>query len=130
MAQTINLDTSQRVDIVCRRGDTFSLRLTLTNSSGAAAFTADDIFLMQVRDSDLNDSATAADITLETTVTSVDPTTQTYVDFTFSNTEMQIASGLYVYDIEQQAYDGATGPTVGTLIYGTFKVNEDVSITA
>jgi len=130
MAQTINLDTSQRVDIVCRRGDTFSLRLTLTDSSGVAAFTVDDIFLMQVRDSDLNDSATAADITLATTVTSVDPTAQTYVDFTFSNTEMQIPSGLYVYDIEQQAYDGATGPTVGTLIYGTFKVNEDVSITA
>jgi len=131
MATTINLDTSQRVHIICKRGDTFDLRLTLTTSSGAAAFTADDIFLMQVRDSDLNDSATAADITLATTVNSVDPTTQTYVDFSFDSATMKgIPSGLYVYDIEQQAYDGATGPTVSTLIYGTLKVNEDVSITA
>lgn len=131
MATTINLDTSQRVDIVCKRGDTFSLRLTLTTDGGAAAFTADDIFLMQVRDSDVNDSATAADITLTTSVNSIDPTAQTYVDFTFDSATMKaVPSGLYVYDIEQQAYDGATGPTVSTLIYGTFKVNEDVSITA
>lgn len=131
MATTINLDTSQRVDIVCKRGDTFSLRLTLTTDQGAAAFTADDIFLMQVRDSDVNDSATAADITLTTSVDSIDPTAQTYIDFTFDSATMKdIPSGLYVYDIEQQAYDGATGPTVSTLIYGTFKVNEDVSITA
>jgi hypothetical protein len=131
MATTINLDTSQRVDIICKRGDSFSLRLTLTNSSGTAAFTADDIFLMQVRDSDTNDSATAADITLTTSETGIDPSNQTYIDFSFDSATMKaVPSGLYVYDIEQQAYDGATGPTVSTLIYGTFKVNEDVSITA
>jgi len=126
MATTINLDTSQRVDIICKRGDTFDLRLTLTTSSGAAAFTVSDTFLMQVRDSDLNDSATAADITLAATVDSVDPTTQTYVDFQFSAAQMRgVPSGLYVYDIEQEA-----SGVVTTLIYGTFKVNEDVSITA
>ena len=126
MATTINLDTSQRVDIICKRGDTFSLRLTLTDSDGNASFTSSDVFLMQVRDSDLNDSATAADITLSTSVTSVDPTAQTYVDFTFSAATMKaVSSGLYVYDIEQEA-----SGVVTTLIYGTFKVNEDVSITA
>ena len=34
-------------------------------------------------------------------------------------------AGLYVYDVEQKS-----GSTVTTLIYGTLKVNEDVSITA
>jgi hypothetical protein len=36
-----------------------------------------------------------------------------------------VSSGLYVYDIEQKTSAGV----VTTLIYGTFKVNEDVSIT-
>jgi len=36
-----------------------------------------------------------------------------------------INAGLYVYDIEQKTNEGV----VTTLIYGTLKVNEDVSIT-
>jgi len=34
-------------------------------------------------------------------------------------------SGLYIYDVEQK-----TAAVVSTLIFGTLKVNEDVSITA
>ena len=123
MATTINLDTSQRVDIICKRGDTFSLRLTLTDSDGAASFAETDTFLMQVRDADTNDTTTE----LSTTPTTPDPTLQTYIDFTFSPSVMRdIESGLYVYDIEQETSEGA----VTTLIYGTFKVNEDVAITS
>jgi hypothetical protein len=123
MATTINLDTSQRVDIICKRGDTFSLRLTLTDSDGAASFAQTDTFLMQVRDADTNDATTE----LSTTPTTPDPTSQTYIDFTFSPSTMRdIDSGLYVYDIEQETSAGA----VTTLIYGTFKVNEDVAITS
>lgn len=123
MATTINLDTSQRVDIICKRGDTFSLRLTLTDSDGAASFAQTDTFLMQVRDADTNDT----DTELSTTPTTPDPTSQTYIDFTFSPSVMRvIESGLYVYDIEQETSEGA----VTTLIYGTFKVNEDVAITS
>jgi hypothetical protein len=122
MASTINLDTSQRVDIICKRGDTFSLRLTLTDSEGAASFAQTDTFLMQVRDADTNDASTE----LSTSPTTPDPTSQTYIDFTFSATTMQgIDSGLYVYDIEQETSEGV----VTTLIYGTFKINEDVAIT-
>ena len=43
MAQTINLDTSQRVDITCRKGDTFDLSLTLKdNASTPASVVADN----------------------------------------------------------------------------------------
>ncbi len=123
MATTINLDTSQRVDIICKRGDTFSLRLTLTDSDGAASFESTDTFLMQVRDADTNDTSTE----LSTTPTTPDPTSQTYIDFTFSAATMKaVESGLYVYDIEQETSSGV----VTTLIYGTFKINEDVAITA
>jgi hypothetical protein len=134
MATQINLDTSQRVDITCRRGDTFSLRLTLTDSSTppVASFAQTDVFLMQVRDADTNDEATI----MSASPTTPDPTVQSYVDFTIDAVTMKaVASGLYVYDIEQEtnpaAVDGVTpASVVTTLIYGTLKVNEDVSITA
>ena len=123
MATTINLDTSQRVDIICKRGDTFSLRLTLTDENGDASFESTDTFLMQVRDADTNDTTTVFEISN----VSADPTLQTYVDFTKAASDMKaVDSGLYVYDIEQETADGV----VSTLIYGTLKVNEDVSITA
>lgn len=124
MAKTINLDTSQRVDIICKRGDTFSLRLTLTDNATppVASFDQTDTFLMQVRDADTNDTSTE----LSTSPTTPDPTSLTYIDFTFGASTMRaIDAGLYVYDIEQEKADGA----VTTLIYGTFKVNEDVAIT-
>jgi hypothetical protein len=77
---------------------------------------------MQVRDADTNDSSTI----LEIQPTTPDPSTSTAIDFTESATNMRaVSSGLYVYDIEQKTSAGV----VTTLIYGTFKVNEDVSIT-
>lgn len=47
----INLDITDRLDITCRRGDTFELNLTLKDSSGSALplLTDDYTFLMQVR---------------------------------------------------------------------------------
>ena len=36
------------------------------------------------------------------------------------------SAGLYVYDIEMT--DDSEGDKVTTLIYGTFKINEDVSV--
>jgi len=125
MATQINLDTSQRVDITCRRGDTFSLRLTLTDATDPSlgSFLATDSFLMQVRDADTNDTATVIDVA---PVTGVDPTATTHIEFTVAASVMKdVLSGLYVYDIEQETDTGV----VVTLIYGTFKVNEDVSIT-
>jgi hypothetical protein len=125
MATQINLDTSQRVDITCRRGDTFSLRLTLTDATDPSlgSFNSTDSFLMQVRDADTNDTTTVIDVP---PVTGVDPTVTTHIDFTVAATDMKLVpSGLYVYDIEQETDTGV----VVTLIYGTFKVNEDVSIT-
>lgn len=49
----VNLDISDRLDVTCRRGDTFELTLTLKDSSGTALplVTDDYKFLMQVRSS-------------------------------------------------------------------------------
>jgi hypothetical protein len=129
-ATKINLDTSSRVDITCRKGDTFSLRLTITNAAGdAAGFAANDVFLFEVRDSDVGIlvSNGSANFTATVTASGSDVTAQ-YIDFTVAATVMKtMPAGLYVYDIEQKA---ASDSSVATLIYGTLKVNEDISETA
>lgn len=128
MAKTINLDTSQRVDIICRKGDTFSLRLTLTDESGeTAGFAANDTFRMQVRDSDTGsnvitntESNTAFEILVTATGTDV---TNKYVDFSKDASVMKtMPAGEYVYDIEQ-----TSGSVTKTLIYGVIKINEDIT---
>ena len=127
-ATKINLDTSSRVDVTCRKGDTFSLRLTVTKADGTAAFVNGDIFLLQVRDSDTGDLVTNGSDTFAATVTASNTdVSNKYIDFTVAHTVMKtMPSGLYVYDVEQKT----TSSVVSTLIFGTLKVNEDVSITA
>jgi len=51
MANKVNLDVSERLDIICRQGDTFSLTLTLKDSAGDALPLSTDNyrFAMQVR---------------------------------------------------------------------------------
>ena len=46
--------------------------------------------------------------------------------FVGADTMATIPSGIYVYDIEMT--DVSENDKVTTLIYGTFKVNEDVSV--
>lgn len=143
MAQTINLDTSQRVDITCRKGDTFELVLTLTKDSGASAVHDDDGFRMQVRDSDTNESSTimngilgsatetdANDTTAGTDGNIVITTDAANKKVTFKSlaTDMNaspVVSGLYVYDIQKT--DSQDSERVSTLLYGTFKIIEDVT---
>ncbi len=127
-ATKINLDTSSRVDVTCRKGDTFSLRLTVTKADGTAAFANNDIFLLQVRDSDTGDLVSNGSDNFAATVTASNTdASNKYIDFTVAHTVMKtMPSGLYVYDVEQKTTSGV----VSTLIFGTLKVNEDVSITA
>ena len=136
MARTINLDTSQRVDIVCKKGDTFELQLQLKDDDGNSIVEAGDFFKMEVRTSDLSEGvATNDDVILTTEVAN---TNSKYIDYSMVPSEGRVTftvsdsnmggttSGLYVYDI--QMTDRSDSFRVTTLIYGTFKINEDVSI--
>ena len=49
MASKVNLDVAERLDITCKRGDTFSLTLTLNDSSGTAIDLTGYEFLMDVK---------------------------------------------------------------------------------
>ena len=56
MASSVNLDTSEVLNITCKKGDTFSLTLTLKDSSGTALTlsTSNYEFLMQVKSETVN----------------------------------------------------------------------------
>lgn len=139
MANSINLDTAERLDITCRRGDSFALDLDVTDSSGDALDMTGYTFKMEVRTTDTIDVTELANsaILLTTTDTSntnnkqIVPTSDADdleagdVAFTVTAANMKgVTGGAYVYDI--QAVDG-TGK-VTTWLYGAFIVNEDVSV--
>ena len=126
MAQQLNLDRSQRVDIVCRKGDTFTLNLELKDEHGVAIDVTSHTFLMQVRVSDEDTTLTTAstDVPLLMAVDLTDAS-DGLVKFSKAAPNMKdVSSGLYVYDISQN-----NTSTEETILYGTFKVNEDISIT-
>lgn len=132
MENVLNLDRSQRLDIICRKGDTFTLNLELKDDSSAAIVLTSmrDFysFKMDVRASD----SSLANIVDITPIVSKD--TVGLVTFSVDASNMTMDSGLYVYDVQQTRTDTGTDPetilSVDTLIYGTFKVNEDVTVSA
>jgi len=135
MSNTINLDRSQRLDIVCRKGDTFVLNLELKDDDGRPIDLTGDptniySFVMEVR---LSDKSTTALLTPDVTIaTNVDG----LVTLRVPASEMNVSAGLYVYDIQQTRQDTSRPGSdndyqelsVETLVYGTFKINEDVTV--
>jgi hypothetical protein len=127
MATQINLDIAQRVDITCRRGDTFVLELTFKDEDGVAIDLSSGYnWKMQVRETDTsstalldgnsnddnaNDFAFTGDNNGLLTITSV------------ASVMAGIEGGLYVYDLQS-----AQGAVVITWMFGKFTVNEDVSV--
>ena len=157
MANQINLDRSQRVDITCKRGDTFNLNLELKDDAGIALVLGDTqdsnlsdyyFYKMEVREVDTHDG-TGGPGTTEGYVLQMDGTVSTtddgLVTFTKSHDQMtgvNVPSGVYVYDIQQKIVsdlgdddaEGGTGDdadtihSVETLLYGIFKIVEDVTV--
>ena len=133
MANKLNLDQSQRVDIVCRKNDTFALKLHISDENGTAVdLSSGWSFNMDVRTADTDDSnpimstgnSGAGQITVN-----IAGGSSGEVLFTCQAEDMDVAAGLYVYDIQQ--VDTSSDPDiVETVLYGTFQINEDVTITA
>lgn len=128
MAQ-INLDTAQRLDITCRKGDTFQLEIDFTQTINTTGW------LMHVRETDTSEGEENIIILLDemddTNGFEVDDGDGTGVIITDSKLTVNIAatvmddvdSGMFVYDI-QNTNDGI----VKTYMYGIFKVNEDITV--
>jgi hypothetical protein len=126
MATQINLDIAQRVDITCRRGDTFVLELTFKDEDGVAIdISSGYSWKMQVKDSDTSDVALLNGNSIDDNAN----------DFAFSGDNngvltitatasvmATISGGSYVYDLQS-----SQGAVVTTWMFGKFTVNEDVS---
>ena len=119
MAALINLDTAQRVDITCRKGDSFRLELTFKDDAGAVINLTGYTWKLDVRETDTSVSAIIEDDSFTYNGTNLGVLTITAPPATMAG----IDGGLYVYDL-QSTNAGA----VKTWLYGIFKVNEDVTI--
>ena len=129
----VNLDTAARLDIICRKGDTFSLAVdfdqSITDKETAHDGGAADVWTMTVKT-----SVDADEATCDTFQLSVDALTPKRLSITNTASEMaSIPAGLYVYDVQHSTgADGATSPEVvadiTTYLYGTFEVREDVTV--
>ena len=118
MATQINLDNSTRVDITCRKGDTFTLEFTFSDDAGAALDLTSYVWKMDVKETDTS----SGDIIPDTSFTYVG-TAQGVLTISATAAVMAAAEGgLYVYDLQSNV-SGA----VKTWVYGIFKINEDVS---
>jgi spore coat protein U-like protein len=123
---TVNLDTASRLDIVCRKGDTFTLVLDFGVSMDSTAAN----WKMQIAPSDTDDATISLEGSTNFTIEDNDDgVTNAKVTITIASDVMGgLSSGLYVYDLQTDSNTaGTTIGTVKTHLYGTFKVNEDIT---
>ena len=153
MAQKVNLDIAQKLNITCRRGDTFSLDVTLSDSNGdkLSLISGGYEFIMHVRTNAYADgsnglllsTATGQPITNDTdifvgnidamnansNIGADDGSGKGVVSINISDVIMRkVPSGRYVYDLQYIITDPTTNNlTHTTILTGSFVVNEDVT---
>lgn len=120
---SVSTDVAKRLDITCRKGDTFELVVKATDANGDpidfAGFTDMQI---DVRPTD-EDAGTP--ILEFTHPTDFDTGTMGQVTIIKDAAAMAaVTAGLYVYDLEIADASGK----VTTWFYGKFTINDDVSI--
>ena len=114
---TVNLDNAQRVDIICRKGDTFSLEVDFYNDSNQPINLTSYTWKMEVSESD-----TSASPVLDSTAFSYSGnSTGTLFVTASAATMLTIPAGLYVYGLQSNV-----AGVIKTWLYGLFTVNEDV----
>lgn len=123
----VNLDSAARLDITCRKGDTFELFVDF-GFDLSADYQADE-WRFQVRTDEDDTGAPILDIQNGST------TYFTVMDGDLSNSKlkveipsstMDVASGLYVYDFEVYN-DDVTPAKRKTWLYGLFTITEDIT---
>ncbi len=96
---TLQIDQAQRVDIVCRRGDTFKMVLNVTSPTGAPVNVtpvSSFNYKMEVRETD-----TATGTIIASGSFTFSGTASGVLTVTVSSTVMAaVDSGLYVYDLQ------------------------------
>ena len=118
MANSINLDTATRVDITCRKGDTFELDFTFTDDTGQGMDLSGYTWKMDVKETDTS----SGDIIADSDFVYVGDENGLLKITAPASVMASTSGGLYVFDLQSTA-----GGVVKTWVYGLFKINEDVS---
>jgi hypothetical protein len=114
---TVNLDNAQRVDIICRKGDTFSIEVDFYDANNQPINLTTYAWKMEVSESDTSASPVLDDTDFSYSGNS----TGTLFVTATANTMLTIPAGLYVYGLQSNV-----AGTVKTWLLGLFTVNEDV----
>lgn len=120
---SINLDISTKLDITCRRNDTFSLELSFSDGTGTAVnLTIYSNFKMEVRKHDRKTGSATLSFTKLTN--EIVGQSNGKMSVTGSAAKMNVSGGDYVYDLQATTIGGE----VYTWLRGKFVVNEDITI--
>jgi hypothetical protein len=140
MASKANLDVAEKLDITCRKGDTFELSLNFKDSAGVAIplVTNSYEFFMQVRGGKRSSGSKGS--LVAGTLTKGDQAKgengSSNVGFTFedidnsgnvtvrasADTMANFPSGRYTYDLQYTVNNKTT-----TVLKGSFTVNDDIT---
>ena len=150
MASSVNLDTSEVLNITCKKGDTFSITFTLKDSVGVGLtlLTDEYIFLMQVKSNSTVSRGRSVSSLILSAPNSIIKPIDTSKDMVGDNstfespilddlgnvtieasaeTMSEVPSGVYAYDI-QYILPSSTGlDTHKTVLRGRFSVNADIT---
>jgi hypothetical protein len=116
-SNTVNLDNAQRVDIICRKGDTFSIEIDFYDANNNPIDLTGYSWKMDVSAYDGAPSPVLDD----TDFTYLGNSTGKLFVSATSTVMLTINAGEYVYGL--QSTDAGT---VKTWLYGSFTVNEDM----
>lgn len=140
MATKANLDVAERLDITCRKGDTFELSLNFKDSDGnnIALLTDEYDFFMQVRSpkKTANTRGTLVAGTLSKGDQAKGADKSSNVGFNFediddsgnvtvrasADTMANFVAGRYTYDLQYTVNNKTT-----TVLKGSFTVNDDIT---
>jgi hypothetical protein len=142
---SVNLDVAQKLDITCRKGDTFRLLLTFKDSTGTVINVGDldsstptYSFSFEVRDFATDDgdnarlstnSSARRERVSNVTIQNVESDgSDGKIRIVIDAEEMaKIESGVYVYDLQANTVSTGSISNVQTWVRGSFIVNEDVT---
>ena len=138
MAQSIDLDVTEELDITAKRGDSFSMTLTLKNSAGTVLTLSTSSYEFYFRVKKVTGSAQARRGTIVLGTPNVasasnsfeTPTLDDSGNVTFTATAdvtSQIPSGSYAYEIQYKIPSSTTLDTYTSILKGVFVLNSDIT---
>lgn len=129
MSLSINLDIAKRLDITCRRGDTFNLEFVISDADGVPMNISSPsvyTFNMEVRETDTSSAALIITNNSGSNGFTVLGDTNGKLIVNASAAVMSaVSSGVFVYDLQATKVSDSA---VQTWFFGIFKINEDVTV--